>query len=440
MLHSVDKDGRLRRVSDYWLEKLGYEREEILGEKFYDLLTEDSRALVRERVLPQFQKTGQVNNVEIKVKKKDGGTIDAQLSAIAEYNDDGSLRNSLTVLTDITERKATEAQLLHAQKLEAVGQLTGGLAHDFNNFLGVILLSLQMLERMHGSDDKSMARIKVGLDATLKGAELTRRLLAFSRRQTLEQSVTDVRKLIDGMQGLLTRSLGRSITMSTQYESDLDRIEIDQNQLESCLLNLAINARDAMPEGGNLCIKASNVFFDDIYPGRVEEIQPGDYVLISVTDDGTGIPQDMLDQVFQPFFTTKEVGAGTGLGLSMVYGFVKQSNGHIDIISTEGQGTSINLYLPALEHSDHVEQQDDAERTTDVVGGTETILLVDDDQEVRDSTRLMLESLGYCVVVTKDGLSAMKVLESDAHIDLVFSDIVMPVVSTVLRSPMRQES
>ena len=271
-----------------------------------------------------------------------------------------------------------------------------------------------------------MSRIKLGLDATLKGAELTKRLLAFSRRQTLEQSVTDVNSLIEGMRGLLTRTIGGSNTIVTHYDRDLEKIEIDQNQLESCLLNLAINARDAMPDGGKLFIEAKNVVFDDIHPGTISEIQPGSYVLISVSDNGTGIPEEMLDQVFQPFFTTKDSGQGTGLGLSMVYGFVKQSNGHIDIRSEQGVGTTIELYLPALDGVSDVDTNQDARDAIRVVGGSETILLVDDDKEVRDSTRLKLEGLGYGVIVASDGPSAVSILKSDASIDLLFSDIVMP--------------
>lgn len=364
--------------------------------------------------------------LEKRYLRKDGETIWGQVTISLIRDEKGEPFQFVFQLMDLTKRKETEEQLVQAQKLEAVGQLTGGLAHDFNNLLAVILISLQLLERDHGDDPKTLKRIQAALDATERGADLTHRLLAFSRRQSLEQKILDVAELIEGMSELLKRTLGGGVKLKTEFKKDLWNVEVDQSQLETGLLNLAINARDAMPSGGDLTIEARNIHIDKAYAKAHKEVETGSYVLVAVSDTGVGIPAKLVDKVFQPFFTTKEVGKGTGLGLSMVYGFVKQSKGHIEVYSEEGVGTSIKLYLPALVDG-HVSAVTETDVTDgEVVGGDEVILVTEDDPAVRQSVTSLFKSLGYRVVEAENGKMAVDILNSDSPIDLLFSDIVMP--------------
>ena len=464
MLHSIDANRRFIAVSDYWLERLGYDRREVLGRRPTEFLTPASRKYAHEVVLPAFAERGRFVDAEFQFVRKDGGHLDVLVTAASQYDADGRLVCSHAVLVDITERKkaqaalrrserrlrviadalpilicnigpdlryrfmnrtfaqwlkatpeeaegkkatdvlppemrarlqphleaalngecrvleveitypdgqtrqvdgnylpvvddagrvasvvatgtdtterrATEAQLRQAQKMEAVGQLTGGLAHDFNNLLAVVLGNLQLLERSIERDERAERRVRAALDATKRGAELTGRLLAFSRQQTLSPKVIDLNALIDGMKTLLRRTLGETIELAVERDAELWPTRVDPSQVETAILNLAINARDAMPDGGALRVETRNAPPDADGP-------PGDYVVIAVSDTGVGIPEDLLHDVFRPFFTTKEVGKGSGLGLSMVYGFVKQSGGHIRTDSASGRGTTIEIWLP----------------------------------------------------------------------------------------------
>jgi CheY-like chemotaxis protein len=307
-----------------------------------------------------------------------------------------------------------------------MGQLTGGIAHDFNNLLQVIIGNLEILQRrkLLGSDD---ARRMV--DSALRGAArastLTQRLLAFARRQPLNPKPIDVNKLVTGMSELLHRTLGESIRIETVLAGGIWRVAADANQVENALLNLAVNARDAMPSGGRLTIETANAFLDDAYAGA-NDIRAGQYVVVAVSDTGMGMPKDVLQKAFEPFFTTKDVGKGSGLGLSQVYGFIKQSDGHAKIYSEPGQGTTIKLYLPRLASDADagdtvVEPQRHPEGRSDL-----RVLVVEDDEDVRAHAVAILRELGYSVVEAADGPSALRVLESEPGVRLLFTDIGLP--------------
>ena len=327
------------------------------------------------------------------------------------------------------EREAAQAALRQAQRMESLGQLTGGVAHDFNNLLQVISGNLQLLRREVAGNERAEKRVQSALGGVQRGAKLASQLLAFGRRQPLEPKVLDIGRFIKGMDDMLRRALGEEIELETVISGGLWNTLVDPGQIENAILNLGINARDAMPGGGKLTIEAGNAMLDDEYARMHEDVQSGQYVMVAVTDTGTGIPADLLERVFEPFFSTKPEGKGTGLGLSMVYGFVKQSGGHVKIYSEVGQGTTIRIYLP------RVHQAEDAlaaESTAAVSGGSETILLVEDDDEVRETGVALLTDLGYRVLKAREAMGALSVIESGVPIDLLFTDVVMP---GPLRSP-----
>jgi CheY-like chemotaxis protein len=319
--------------------------------------------------------------------------------------------------------------------MEAVGQLTGGIAHDFNNLLTVVTGNIGMAQRALDSANVTDARTRRALTGAMKGAEraatLTQRLLAFSRRQPLAPKVVNVDKLVLGMSDLLQRSLGELIELQIVVAPGLWRVEADPNQLESAILNLAVNARDAMPAGGKLVIETANARLDEKYAASHAEVPAGQYVMIAVTDSGTGMSKTVVDRVFEPFYTTKEIGKGTGLGLSMIYGFIKQSGGHVKIYSEEGQGTTVKMYLPRLLRE--AEEEDESGSFTagfEASPRQETILVVEDDDDVRAYTVDCLRELGYRVLEAHDGPSALRLLErQETPVDLLFTDIVMPAMT-----------
>lgn len=324
---------------------------------------------------------------------------------------------------DLTERKKTEEQLHQAQKMEVVGQLTGGVAHDFNNLLTIILGNLELLDRkLEDRKLKDMAR--TAIDASRRGAELTQRLLAFSRKQTLAPVVIELTRLVAGMTELLRRTLGKTIEIEVAEGDDPWRCRADPGQLENAILNLALNARDAMPGGGKLTIETSNAKLDDAEFAARNDISPGDYVMVTVSDTGSGMPADVVEHAFEPFFTTKDVGAGSGLGLSMVHGFISQSGGCVTIDSTEGDGATVKLYLPRTIETCAPMQQ--APEPREPVSQGEKILVVEDDQEVRAVTVNMLADLGYDTVEASNGREAIEVFGRTAEIDLLFTDVVLP--------------
>jgi signal transduction histidine kinase len=324
--------------------------------------------------------------------------------------------------------RASEDRLRQAQKMQVVGQLAGGVAHDFNNLLAIIYGNLELIEdeATAAGNENMKALVATALKAAERGGSLTHQLLAFSRLQPLQTSVLDVGRLVRGLIDMLGRTLGETVQIEQKLPSDLWKIKIDPNQLENALLNLAVNARDAMPNGGSLLIEGENIDLDKIYADQHEEVAPGRYVLLSVTDTGSGMSKEVRERALEPFFTTKPVGEGTGLGLSMVYGFVKQSDGHINIYSEPGLGTAVRLYLPAVTtpEEEKVVNADNESVPTAVAG--EVVLVVEDDAMVRRLAVQLLQRLGYRTIEAGDGPAALKVLQGADRIDLLFSDVVLP--------------
>jgi len=325
-------------------------------------------------------------------------------------------------------RSQAQGQIQQLQKMEAVGQLTGGIAHDFNNMLAVVIGSLDMARRrLTGTEHPKLA---ANIDNAKQGAEraavLTSRLLAFARRQPLEPKVLDPNRLVSGMSELLRRTLGETITVESVLAGGLWTVHADPNQIESAIINLAVNARDAMPDGGKLTVETANMALDDHYAAGHDEVAPGQYVMVSITDTGAGMTPDVIERAFEPFYTTKEVGKGTGLGLSQVFGFVKQSKGHIKIYSEPGRGTTIKLYLPR--HIGASAKADMATPDEPLPNGNngEIILLVEDEEQVRRVGVDALRDLGYTVIHASNGKHALEQLERHDRIDLLFTDIVMP--------------
>ncbi|WP_129792856.1 PAS domain-containing protein [Sphingosinicella sp. CPCC 101087] len=334
------------------------------------------------------------------------------------------------VAEEIAGRTKAEEALMQAQKMDAVGQLTGGIAHDFNNLLTIVTGNIDMAARAMDAAGKPDPRARRALGNALKGAEraaaLTQRLLAFSRRQPLAPKALDADRLVAGMSDLLNRALGETVSLEIVTSPGLWRVEADPNQLEAAILNLAVNAKDAMPGGGTVTVETANARLDEAYAAEHAEVAPGQYVVIAVTDTGVGMSKEIAARVFEPFFTTKEVGRGTGLGLSQVYGFTKQSGGHVKIYSEEGRGTSVKIYLPRLISDVQVEQEG-AGAGVEVSRARETILVVEDDDDVRAYSVECLRELGYRVLQAHDGPTALRVLEREEQpVDLLFTDVVMP--------------
>jgi len=310
-----------------------------------------------------------------------------------------------------------------------IGQLTGGVAHDFNNLLTIIIGNLETAQRTVSST-RDFNRLASSLDYAMRGAQraasLTQRLLAFSRRQPLQPKPTDLGRLIGNMSDLLRRTLGESIAIEAVLNGGLWRVLVDQNQLEVSLLNLAVNARDAMPKGGKLTIETANVFLDEAYAARQAEVVPGQYVVISVTDTGSGMSKETLSKAFEPFFTTKDIGQGTGLGLPQVYGFVKQSGGNVKIYSEPDQGTTVRIYLPRLHSNEATDQIDESSAHAPKGSSHQTILVVEDEDDVRAHTTGIVGELGYHVLEAANGAAALQVLERHPEIVLLFTDVGLP--------------
>ena len=341
----------------------------------------------------------------------------------APFHRGGAFAGYFGSCIDVTEQRAAETQLRQAQKMNALGKLTGGVAHDFNNMLQVIGANLEMLSVEIAGHDRLHRRLETALQAVWRGSKLAAQLLAFARRQSLSPKVVNLGRLIRSADEMLRRALGEAIEIETVIAGGLWNTCVDPVQVETALLNLVINARDAMARQGRLTIEAGNAFLDDSYAARHEEVAPGQYVMIAVSDTGSGMPPEVLERVFDPFFTTKPEGQGTGLGLSMVHGFIKQSGGHIKIYSEPGEGSTVRMYLPrSREDEDAPVELGDGK----VAGGSETILLVEDDEAVRATTAEMLAELGYSVLRARNADSALVIIESGVAIDLLFTDIVMP--------------
>jgi PAS domain S-box-containing protein len=403
----------------------GYAAEEILGHHFSRFYTEEDRQQgVPRRALATAEGTGKYEAEGTRIRK-DGSTFLASVVINAIRDPSGELLGFAKITRDITQRKAVEDQLRQAQKMEAVGQLTGGIAHDFNNLLTVIMGNLEHLERILPSAQPTERIISAALRAASRAAILTQRLLVFSRRSPLVPEVLSVNKLVAGMSDLMHRTLGEAIFIETVLAGGLWPTLADANQLENALINLAINARDAMPDGGKLTIETANTHLDEAYARMHDEVQAGQYVGIFITDTGVGMSAETASRAFEPFFTTKELGQGTGLGLSQVYGFIKQSGGHVKLYSEIGEGTTVKLYLPRYRGQEDV--TDEGLATRDVSRGQgELVLVVEDDPDVRDYTVDMVSELGYSVLSAPDGATALRLLDSNREVALLFTDVGLP--------------
>ncbi|WP_262048336.1 PAS domain-containing sensor histidine kinase [Bradyrhizobium sp. Bra78] len=354
--------------------------------------------------------------------RKDGSTFPMNLS-VGQAWQDGELIY-VGIVHDLTARKLTEQQLQQAQKMETVGQLSGGIAHDFNNLLTVIIGNAEHLsEQLKARPDLRQFADDI-CESGERGAELTQRLLAFSRRQLLQPQTIDCRELLESMLKLFKRTLRENIEIKTAFGPGTIQAFADRAQLESAVLNLALNAQDAMPAGGHLTLSTELAAIDEDYRALHPEVMSGSYALISVTDDGEGMRSDVIEHAFEPFFTTKEVGKGSGLGLSMVYGFAKQSDGHVSIYSEEGLGTTVRIYLPRAGAAHSLADVQESEEAVPL--GHETILIAEDDPFVRSSVIVRVEALGYRVVAAVNGKEALQRLRTDPGIDMLFTDIIMP--------------
>jgi PAS domain S-box-containing protein len=384
-------------------------------------------------------------NLELRFVNPDDKVAHGSTSVALVKNDKGGTEQLVIQIVDVTERKTFNERLQKAQKMEAVGQLTGGLAHDFNNLLTIIIGNLQLLDGKITTDEKSAKRLAEAQQAATKGSDLTRQLLAFARKQDLEPRDTSINEMVRGMESLVARTIGEHIELKVEMMAGDPRSLIDPAQLESAILNLAINGRDAMQMGGKLTIETQPAYLDRFYAEKNPDVVPGHYVLVAVSDSGTGMAPEIVEKVFQPFFTTKGEGKGSGLGLSMVYGFIKQSGGHIQIYSEVGHGTSIKMYLPRRMRPGEVEASaspaaiEAGFAPAAVVVGTSTvvefppvaakrpkILVVEDQEAVRAVACGFLEDFGYEIIEAGDGFEALSKLQEHDDIDLMFSDVVMP--------------
>jgi PAS domain S-box-containing protein len=413
----------------------GYKPEEIIGSHFSRFYTEkDREAGVPTKALETARQVGKYESEGRRVRK-DGTEFWASVVIDAIYNEAREVVGFAKITRDITERveaqralRETQEQLAASQKMEAVGQLSGGIAHDFNNLLMIVIGNLETAQR-HGRE-LAHANLQRAVNNAMRGAQraasLTQRLLAFSRRQALNPKALDINRFLVGSAEFLNRSLGETIEIETAGAAGLWTVEVDPNQLEVALLNLAINSRDAMPNGGKLTIEAANAILDREYCRSNPEVSPGQYVMLSVSDSGCGMSKEVLGRAFEPFFTTKELGHGTGLGLSQVYGFVKQSGGHIRIYSEVGQGTTVKIYLPRFFGSDADDQLLQGEMLGQGERG-ETILIVEDDDDLRAYLTDVLRALGYGVATAANAKLALDLLsQENLRFDLMLTDVVMP--------------
>jgi PAS domain S-box-containing protein len=421
----TDKNGSILDWNSQAETIFGWTRKQALGENFIDLVLSgtdhDDLTSALQRFLASGQDQIRGRRRELLARRSDGHEFRAELSITALKLREGFVFNGF--FRDLTDTIAAEERLRQAEKMEALGQLTGGIAHDFNNILTVITGTIEILTDAVAKEPQLAAITRMIDDAAARGAELTQHLLAFARKQPLQPRDTDVNTLIIDTVKMLRPTLGEQIEIESVFEDEICLAAVDPNQLATAMLNLSLNARDAMPGGGKLILETGTAFLDENYASMHGDVRPGRFILIAVSDTGTGIPAAMLDKVFNPFFTSKGPGKGTGLGLSMVYGFVKQSAGHIKIYSEEGHGTTIKMYLPP---GTGELPASEVSAVPAVQGGKEIILVVEDDRLVRDYVLTQLHSMGYVTLDAANAAEALAVVDAGSEFDLLFTDVIMP--------------
>jgi PAS domain S-box-containing protein len=420
----IDAVGSIMSFNPACERLFGYRPDEVIGRNV-KMLMPPVYADNHDQYLANYRSTRDPKIIgvgrEVFGQRKDGGIFPIYLSVGEAKQERESI--FVGIISDLTARRETEERLRRSQRMEAIGQLTGGIAHDFNNLLAIVSGNLELLlELPLSSDARELAVEAIG--ASDRGAELVRRLLAFARKQQLEPRAFNLNERLPEIVQLLGRTLGEAVQIRTQAAPDLNDALADPTQVDDAVVNLAINARDAMPEGGVLSIETANIFIDDEYAQQHLDVTSGAYVMLAVTDTGIGMTPEVAARALEPFFTTKAAGRGTGLGLSQVYGFVKQSGGHMTIYSEPGRGTTVKLFLPRSAPSDP--WVDERTRTGAPPVGSENILLVEDNPDVRRVVRRQLTELGYTVHEAANGPEALKLLRSPLALDLMFTDVVMP--------------
>ncbi|MGE5156567.1 MAG: PAS domain S-box protein [Gemmatimonas sp.] len=415
----TDPKGNFVQVSPSSLSILGYPPDDMIGHSAVEFIHPEDLEAIRAE-MRAARRGKQKRSFEARYVHKDGHHV--VLNWLGTWSE--PVRRHFFIGRDVTEQRAAEAQYRHAQKMDAVGQLTGGVAHDFNNILTVITGTIGILQDAVADRSELVSIAKLIDDAAERGAQLTKHLLAFARKQPLQPREIDVNGLVVEAAKLLHPTLGEQIEIHPNLAADAWSAMVDPNQLTTAVINLALNARDAMPEGGKLTLETRNIYLDDGYASMHSEVAVGHYVMIAVSDTGSGIAPDNLEKVFDPFFTTKEVGKGTGLGLSMVFGFVKQSGGHLKIYSEVGHGTSVKIYLPRA--TGLQENAADASGTAMIERGNETVLVVEDDPLVRKYVVTQVQSLGYTTLEAANGPEALAVIDGHPEIDLLFTDVIIP--------------
>jgi len=428
MIAVVDTNGQRLYNSPSYQRILGYTAEELRDTASLEQIHPDDLELVLQAA-QEAQRTGVGRRIEYRMRRKDGEWVVLESTASVIRNARGEVEKLVIVNRDIGERRRLEEQLRQSQKMDAIGRLSGGVAHDFNNLLGVIIGYSEVLQDSIKETDRLRGCVDQVVQAGKRAASLTRQLLAFSRQQVLEPKVLILNTVVSDMEKMLRRLIGEDVELSTSLDPDLGKVRADQGQIEQVIMNLAVNARDAMPEGGKLVIHTANFEMDEAFVRRYPyPVQTGGYILLTVSDTGVGMDSATQHRIFEPFFTTKEKGKGTGLGLSTVYGVVKQSGGYIEVESSVGKGSSFKIYLPRVDQSLEAERTEVAPLTE--FRGKETILLVEDEENLRTLTRNLLELYGYAVLEAANGEEALKISRGNTGpIHLMLTDMVMPGIN-----------
>jgi two-component system cell cycle sensor histidine kinase/response regulator CckA len=442
MIAVVDVEGNRLYNSPAYERFLGYTAEELLHTSPYDQIHPEDQPKVLEAA-KEAKETGMCRRVEYRIRHKNGQWRILESTASAIRNSRGEVEKLVIVNREITERKQLEQQLFLSQKLEAIGRLSGGIAHDFNNLLGVIIGYCQVLQQLVGKDDQFRESVDEILKAGERAASLTRQLLAFSRKQVLEPKVLDLNVVVSDVDKMLRRLIGENIELNIALAGDLGCVKADRSQIEQVILNLAVNSRDAMPNGGKLMIQTSNATLGPEECERYRYVVPGNYILLEVRDTGCGMTEETQSHIFEPFFTTKESGKGTGLGLATVYGVIKQSGGFIWVDSSPGKGASFKIYLPRVAEAPQTASPK-ADSPSAPILASQTILLVEDEHSLRKLTQKILQDVGYKVLEAKDASQALEVASGvKADIHLLLTDIIMPGLSgralAEKLSPLRPE-